>query len=142
MNYIPTCVHVLKYIHTSADAHIFIFCTLVIQNDYYQEKPLSCHVASLLVYCAEKLYSNGIMSVMLSHLTSPPTASRQKVSVQEALASSTLRPNSSKASRIETSNPGHLFSENTLMRKPLFRVSTVTCQNMYVRSHCIVSGTP
>lgn len=60
-------------------------------------------------------------------LTSPPTASRRNVSVQEALASITSSPSSSKASSIETSNPGELLSENTLMRNPLSRVSTVTC---------------
>lgn len=60
-------------------------------------------------------------------LTSAPTASRRNVSVQEALASITSSPSSSKASSIETSNPGELLSENTLMRNPLSRVSTVTC---------------
>lgn len=60
-------------------------------------------------------------------LTSPPTACNWKISEQETLASSTSRPSSSNASSIETSKPGQFFSENTLIRKPLSRVSTVTC---------------
>uniref|UniRef100_A0A0A9DH45 Uncharacterized protein n=1 Tax=Arundo donax TaxID=35708 RepID=A0A0A9DH45_ARUDO len=58
---------------------------------------------------------------------SPPTASGQKVPAQDAVASSTLRPSSSNASRIETSSPGQVLSENTLTRNPPCpRVSTVT----------------
>jgi hypothetical protein len=73
---------------------------------------------------------------------SPPTASRRKVSSQDAVASSTLRPSSSKASRIETSNPGQLLSENTLMRNPCPRVSTVTvgmefCLSAAASAHAI-----
>ena len=61
------------------------------------------------------------------NLTSPPTAWNRKVSVQETLASNTVSPISSKASSMETSKPGQLFAENTFMRNPFSRVSTVTC---------------
>ena len=64
--------------------------------------------------------------ILAYYLTSPPTASSWKLSSQETLASSTSSPSSSKASSIATSIPGQFLSENTLMRKPLSRVSTVT----------------
>jgi len=59
--------------------------------------------------------------------TLPLMASNLKLSVQEALASTTLRLSSSNASNIETRRPGQLLSENTFIRNPFSRVSTVTC---------------
>lgn len=67
-------------------------------------------------------------------LTSPPTACKLKLSSQETLASRTLRPNSSKASKTETSKPGQLFSDSTFIRNPFSRVSTVTCYNHQIES--------
>lgn len=78
----------------------------------------------IYVYCMQ---GNGKWGELVSLLTSSPTASRRKLSVQETVASWTLRPKFSKASTIETSKPGQLFSENTLIKNPFSRVSTVTC---------------
>lgn len=60
-------------------------------------------------------------------LTFPPTAWNRNVSVQVALASSTLRLISSNDSNIETNRPGQLFAEKTSITKPFSVVSTVTC---------------
>lgn len=69
-------------------------------------------------------------------LTSPPRASNLKLSIQETLASDTVRPSSSKAPNIGTSNPGQVLSECMFTRNPFSRVSTATCirkcMNIYV----------
>ena len=55
-----------------------------------------------------------------------PTAWRRNDPAQVALASSTLSPISSNASRMEPSSPGLHLSMNTLIRKPFSRTSTLT----------------
>lgn len=68
----------------------------------------------------------------MGQLTSPPTASKWKLSAQDALASKTSSPSFSKASSIDTSNPGQFLSECTFMRNPpSSRVSTSTSWNQF-----------
>lgn len=55
-----------------------------------------------------------------------PTASRQKLSTQETLACKTSRPSSSKASKMNTSNPLQLLSLSTLITNPSSCSSTLS----------------